>query len=112
MRRAGGGVVVNVSSTAGLQGYAGIAGYVAAKWGLRGLTKAAALEFAPDGVRVCSVHPGRVDTEMQRAVVAHEGGIYDAARYLRPGSVAAAVLTAVTATPEAHITEVVVRPRG
>jgi 3alpha(or 20beta)-hydroxysteroid dehydrogenase len=57
MRRAGGGVVVNVSSTAGLQGYAGIAGYVAAKWGLRGLTKAAALEFAPDGVRVCSVHP-------------------------------------------------------
>jgi len=64
MRRAGGGVVVNVSSTAGLQGYAGIAGYVAAKWGLRGLTKAAALEFAPDGVRVCSVHPGPIRTPM------------------------------------------------
>jgi 3alpha(or 20beta)-hydroxysteroid dehydrogenase len=64
MRRAGGGVVVNVSSTAGLTGYAGIAGYVAAKWGLRGLTKAAALEFAPDRIRVCSVHPGPIRTPM------------------------------------------------
>nr|WP_243851129.1 SDR family NAD(P)-dependent oxidoreductase [Modestobacter marinus] len=64
MRRAGGGVVVNISSTAGLTGYAGIAAYVAAKWGLRGLTRAAALEFAPDGVRVCSVHPGPIRTPM------------------------------------------------
>jgi 3alpha(or 20beta)-hydroxysteroid dehydrogenase len=64
MRRAGGGVIVNVSSTAGLTGYAGIAGYVAAKWGLRGLTKAAALEFAPDRIRVCSVHPGPIRTPM------------------------------------------------
>ncbi|MBU6202363.1 MAG: SDR family NAD(P)-dependent oxidoreductase, partial [Acidobacteria bacterium] len=38
MRRAGGGCIVNVSSTAGLQGYAGVAAYVASKWGLRGLT--------------------------------------------------------------------------
>jgi 3alpha(or 20beta)-hydroxysteroid dehydrogenase len=64
LRRAGGGVVVNVSSTAGLMGYSGIAGYVSAKWGLRGLTKAAALEFAPDGIRVCSVHPGPIRTPM------------------------------------------------
>jgi 3alpha(or 20beta)-hydroxysteroid dehydrogenase len=64
LRRAGGGVVVNVSSTAGLIGYSGIAGYVAAKWGLRGLTKAAALEFAPDRIRVCSVHPGPIRTPM------------------------------------------------
>lgn len=64
MRRAGGGEIVNVSSTAGLTGYAGIAGYVAAKWGLRGLTRAAALEFAPDRIRVCSVHPGPIRTPM------------------------------------------------
>ena len=64
MRRAGGGEIVNVSSTAGLTGYAGIAGYVAAKWGLRGLTKAAALEFAADRIRVCSVHPGPIRTPM------------------------------------------------
>jgi NADP-dependent 3-hydroxy acid dehydrogenase YdfG len=47
---------------------------------------------------------------MQRAVVAHEGGAYDAARYLRPESVAAAVRSVVDTTPDAHVTEVVVRP--
>ncbi|MFE0644127.1 SDR family oxidoreductase [Streptomyces sp. NPDC058877] len=64
LRRAGGGVIVNVSSTAGLMGYSEIGGYVASKWGLRGLTKAAALELAGDGVRVCSVHPGPIRTPM------------------------------------------------
>lgn len=64
LRRAGGGVIVNISSIAGITGYAGIGGYVASKWGLRGLTKAAALELAPDGIRVCSVHPGAVRTAM------------------------------------------------
>jgi NADP-dependent 3-hydroxy acid dehydrogenase YdfG len=49
---------------------------------------------------------------MQRAVVAHEGGTYDAARYLRPESVAAAVRSVVSASPDAHITDVVVRPAG
>jgi 3alpha(or 20beta)-hydroxysteroid dehydrogenase len=64
LRRAGGGVIVNISSIAGLTGYAGIGSYVASKWGLRGLTKAAALELAPDRIRVCSVHPGAVRTAM------------------------------------------------
>lgn len=64
LRRAGGGVIVNISSIAGITGYAGIGAYVASKWGLRGLTKAAALELAPDGIRVCSVHPGAVRTAM------------------------------------------------
>jgi 3alpha(or 20beta)-hydroxysteroid dehydrogenase len=52
LRRAGGGVIVNMSSLAGLTAYAGVGAYAASKWGLRGLTKAAALELAPDGVRV------------------------------------------------------------
>lgn len=63
LRRAG-GVVVNVSSTAGLMGYANLSAYVASKWGLRGLTKSAALDLAGDGVRVCSVHPGPIATPM------------------------------------------------
>lgn len=56
--RAARGVVINISSTAGLMGYGNVGAYVASKWGLRGLTKTAALEFAADGVRVCSIHPG------------------------------------------------------
>ncbi|MGW0117926.1 SDR family NAD(P)-dependent oxidoreductase [Streptomyces sp. NPDC003327] len=64
MRRAGSGVILNVSSTAGLMGYAGLGAYVASKWGLRGLTKAAALDLAADGIRVCSIHPGPISTPM------------------------------------------------
>lgn len=64
MRRVGQGVIVNTSSTAGLQGYAGLAGYVASKWGVRGLTKASALDLAPDHIRVMSIHPGPVRTPM------------------------------------------------
>jgi len=63
-----GGMIINVSSTAGLQGYANTSSYVAAKWGLRGLTKAAALELAPVGIRVVSVHPGAVETPMTAKV--------------------------------------------
>ena len=64
MRRAGGGAIVNVSSMAAYIAVAPASAYTASKWGLRGLTKAAAIEFGPDRIRVNSLHPGMIKTPM------------------------------------------------
>ena len=64
LRKAGGGTIINISSTAGMKGYAEIGAYVASKWAVRGLTKTAALEFGKDNVRVVSIHPGVIRTPM------------------------------------------------
>jgi NAD(P)-dependent dehydrogenase (short-subunit alcohol dehydrogenase family) len=62
--RSGGGSIVNNSSAAGHLGFPGASVYVASKWAVIGLTKTAALEFARQGVRVNSVSPGPIQTEM------------------------------------------------
>ena len=64
LRQRGGGSIVNISSTAGMTGYWGHGTYGASKWGLRGLTKVAAVELGPDNIRVNSVHPGPIKTSM------------------------------------------------
>ncbi|MGO4461464.1 SDR family NAD(P)-dependent oxidoreductase [Streptomyces sp. M-16] len=70
LRAAGGGSVVNISSTAGLVGIPGHAAYGSTKFALRGLTRSAALDLAGDGIRVNSVHPGAIDTPMVADAVA------------------------------------------
>ncbi len=62
MRRSGGGSIINVSSIYGLVGAPSEAPYPASKGAVRSLTKAAAVQLAPDGIRVNSVHPGFIDT--------------------------------------------------
>ncbi|WP_079248570.1 SDR family NAD(P)-dependent oxidoreductase [Streptomyces sp. MJM1172] len=69
LRAAGGGSIVNISSTAGLVGIPRHAAYGSTKFALRGLTRSAALDLAGDGIRVNSVHPGAIDTPMVAAAV-------------------------------------------
>ncbi|MFJ8161414.1 SDR family NAD(P)-dependent oxidoreductase [Streptomyces sp. NPDC096136] len=93
LRAGGGGSIVNVSSTAGLVGVPGHAAYGSAKSGLRGLTRAAALDLAGDGIRVNSVHPGAVDTPMVAgAVEGRDWSHVPLGRMGRPGEVGELVL--------------------
>ena len=70
MLRQGGGAIVNTASVAGLVGGAGIAAYVASKHGVVGLTKATALEYAAQGIRINAVCPGLVRTPMTAGLLA------------------------------------------
>ncbi len=64
MTSAGAGSILNISSIDGMVGMNGVLGYVASKWAVRGMTKAAAMELGPRGIRVNSVHPGFILTQL------------------------------------------------
>ena len=67
------GVIINNSSVAGLRGMGRLSHYAASKWGLTGLTKSWAIELAPYGIRVNSLHPTGVNTPMNDGLAALEG---------------------------------------
>jgi len=107
--RAASGDVVLINSGAGHNARPGWGPYAASKFALRAFGDA--LRGEEPSLRVTSVHPGRTDTPMQQRIVAGEGREYRGADFLRPESVAAAVLAAVTAGNDAHVTEVSISPR-
>jgi NADP-dependent 3-hydroxy acid dehydrogenase YdfG len=107
--RSAGGNVVFVNSGSGINASPGLASYSASKFALRGF--ADSLRNDEPALRVTSVHPGRIATEMQEGLVAYEGGEYDPARFLSPQTVAKVIADAVNTPADAHVHEVIVRPR-
>ncbi|OBF38114.1 short chain dehydrogenase [Mycobacterium sp. ACS1612] len=107
--RAANGHVVFINSGAGINASPGLASYTASKFALRGFAES--LRSDEPSLRVTSVHPGRIATVMQEGLVAYEGRDYDPSHYLSPGTVAQVVADAVNAPADAHIHEVIVRPR-
>jgi len=107
LRRAKGRVVF-INSGAGRNVSPGMASYSASKFALRAF--ADSLRADEPELRVTTIYPGRTDTDMQRELVAFEGGTYDPANFLKPETVAAVVANAVATPPDGHIHEVVIRP--
>ncbi|NDZ97216.1 SDR family oxidoreductase [Streptomyces sp. SID6673] len=108
--REAGGHVVFVNSGAGRRANPGWAPYAASKFGLRAL--ADALRAEEPTLRVTSVFPGRIDTEMQRDLVAIEGNEYDPSQFLKTSTVANAIVHAIATPADAHPEEIVLRPTG
>jgi NADP-dependent 3-hydroxy acid dehydrogenase YdfG len=107
--RAAAGHVVFVNSGSGINASPGLASYSASKFALRGF--ADSLRNDESSLRVTSVHPGRIATAMQEGLIAYEGGDYHPSRFLQPETVAQVIADTVNAPPDAHIHEVIVRPR-
>ena len=107
--RAARGQVIFINSGAGMNASPGLASYSASKFALRAF--ADSLRTDEPLLRVTSIHPGRVDTEMQRDLVAYEGRDYNPADFLTPHTVAGVVATVVATPADAHTHEVVIRPR-
>ena len=107
--RAAGGTVVLVSSGQGLRVSGASAAYAASKHALRAY--ADALRQEEPALRVTSVYPGRVATEMQRELRAQEGGAYEPERYLAATTVAAVVVQALALPDDAVMTDVRLVPR-
>ncbi len=96
------GFIVNVASIAGLVGNPNLSAYNATKFGLRGFSDAVMKELRPDGIKVCCVYPGSVDTDF--------GGGSSNPVAMSPESIAATILHVLQAPHGTLISEVVLRP--
>lgn len=106
------GTVVTINSGAGYRSSVGFGPYATTKFALRAYTDALR-EEQRDKIRVSSIHPGKVDSDMQRQIQTHRGvaeADYDETQYLRPESVAKAVRLAIDATDDAMVESLTIRP--
>ena len=99
MRRAGGGSIINISSVSGLIGKEHTIAYTASKFAVRGMSKVAAIEYGPHNIRVNSIHPGPIDTQMlyapdgsMRPVIKNIMETLPAGRFGNPEEIAQMVL--------------------
>jgi NAD(P)-dependent dehydrogenase (short-subunit alcohol dehydrogenase family) len=104
------GTVVFVNSSAGLVANASWSAYAASKFGLRALADALRAEEAANGVRVTTIFPSRTATPMQEKVHEQEGNTYDASRWIRPETVADAILHVLDLPRDATIPDLTIRP--
>jgi len=98
------GHIVNITSLAGKNAFAGGGLYCASKWGLLGLTECMAEDLRPYGIRVSAICPGSVATDFSP----HQGK--DVRKMLQPEDIAHAVETIVTQAPRSFISEILIRP--
>lgn len=110
--RAAGGQVIAINSGSGYTSGAGSAVYSGTKFALRAFTDALREEERAHGVRVSSIHPGRVATDMQEELHAWEGRDYRPEAWIQPDQVARAVRLAVDATRESTVESLSIRPSG
>jgi NADP-dependent 3-hydroxy acid dehydrogenase YdfG len=103
------GQVIFINSGAGLNASPGLASYSASKFAQRAF--ADSLRADEPTLRVTSVHPGRIDTEMQRDLIAYEERDYVPDQFMTPQTVAAVVAHAVATPPDAHVHEIILRQR-
>lgn len=92
MREAGGGSIINVASAVGLVPMPMVAAYSSSKWGVRGLTKCAALDLGRDGIRVNAINPGAIRTPMISGMDEARFEVYAVPRVGEPADIAAAVV--------------------
>lgn len=110
--RAARGQVIAINSGSGYSSGAGSAVYSGTKFALRALTDALREEERANGVRVSSIHPGRVATDMQAELHEFEGKDYSPTAWIQPGQVAKAVRLAVDASRDSTIESLNIRPSG
>lgn len=107
--RSAAGQVVFINSGSGINASPGLASYSASKFALRAF--ADSLRVDEPSLRVTSVHPGRIATPMQEDLIAYEGRDYNPEQFLSPQTVAQVTADAINAPRDAHVHEVIVRPR-